>query len=83
MLPPFSTRAYYASLPAAAQNRITMVHFEKKQDDELQIIVTDQDIETLRRMIVSSSLMERRTFYGLKEYIETEYKDIIIKQASV
>lgn len=54
-----------------------MVHFGKKQDDELQIIVTGQDIESLRRMIVSSSLMERRTFYGLKEYIETEYKDVI------
>jgi hypothetical protein len=53
-----------------------MVHFGKKQDD-LQIIVTDQDIESLRRMIVSSSLMERRTFHGLKEYIETEYKDVI------
>lgn len=57
-----------------------MVHFGKTQDDELQIIVTGQDIEALRRMIVSSSLMERRTFYGLKEYIETEYKDIIVKQ---
>lgn len=57
-----------------------MVHFGKKQDDELQIIVTDQDIESLRRMIVSSSLIERRTFYDLKEYIETEFKDVIIKQ---
>lgn len=57
-----------------------MVHFGKTQDDELQIIVTGQDIESMRRMIVSSSLMERRTFYGLKEYIETEYKDIIVKQ---
>ena len=54
-----------------------MVHFGKTQDDELQIIVTGQDIESLRRMIVSSSLMERRTFYGLKDYIETEFKDII------
>ena len=54
-----------------------MVHFGKTQDDELQIIVTGQDIESLRRMIVSSSLMERRTFYGLKEYMETEFKDII------
>ena len=54
-----------------------MVHFGKTQDDELQIIVTGQGIESLRRMIVSSSLMERRTFYGLKEYIETEYKNII------
>lgn len=57
-----------------------MVHFGKTQDDELQVIVTDQDIEALHRMIVSASLMERRTFYGLKEYIETEYKDVIIKQ---
>lgn len=57
-----------------------MVHFGKTQDDELQIIVTGQNIESLRRMIVSSSLMERRTFYGLKEYIETEYKDVITKQ---
>ncbi len=54
-----------------------MVHFGKKQDGELQIILTDQDVESLHRMIVSSSLMERRTFYGLKEYIETEYKDVI------
>lgn len=54
-----------------------MVHFGKKQDDELQIIVTEQDIESLRRMIVSSALMERRTFYGLKEYIETEFKNVI------
>jgi len=54
-----------------------MVHFGKKQDGELQIIVTGQDIESLRRMIVSSSLMERRKFYRLKEYIETEYKDVI------
>ena len=54
-----------------------MIHFGKKQDDELQIIVTGQDIESLRRMIVSSSLMERRTFHELKEYIETEYKDVI------
>jgi len=54
-----------------------MVHFGKTQDDELQIIVTGQDIESLRRMIVSSSLMERRTFYGLKEYIETEFKNVI------
>ena len=60
-----------------------MVHFGKKQDDELQIIVTGQDIESLRRMIISSSLMERRTFYGLKEYIETEYKDIIVKQQAI
>lgn len=57
-----------------------MVHFGKTQDDELQIIVTGQDIEALRRMIVSSALMERRTFHRLKEYIETEYKDIITKQ---
>lgn len=57
-----------------------MVHFGKTQDAELQIIVTGQDIEALRRMIVSSSLMERRTFYGLKEYMETEFKDIITKQ---
>ena len=57
-----------------------MVHFGKTQPDELQIIVTGQNIESLRRMIVSSSLMERRTFYGLKEYIETEYKDVITKQ---
>jgi len=54
-----------------------MVHFGKKQDDELQIIVSGEDIEALRRMIVSSSLMERRTFHELKEYIETEYKDVI------
>ena len=53
-----------------------MVHFGKTQNDELQIIVTSQDARP-RHMIVSSSFMERRTFYGLKDYIETEFKDII------
>ncbi len=56
-----------------------MVHYGKTQTDELQIIVTDQDIEALRRTILSANLTERRVFFGLKHYIETEFKDIIEK----
>ena len=51
-----------------------MVHFGKTQQDELQIIVTGKDdIESLRQMILSSSLQERRAFYGLKQYIEDNF----------
>ena len=51
-----------------------MVHYGKTQQDELQIIVTGEgDIESLRQMIMSSSLQERRTFYGLKHYIEDNF----------
>ena len=51
-----------------------MIHYGKTQQDELQIIVTGEgDIESLRQMIMSSSLQERRAFYGLKHYIEDNF----------
>lgn len=56
-----------------------MVHYGKTQPDELQIIVTGQDVESLRRTILSANLTERRVFFGLKHYIEEEFKEIIEK----
>jgi len=50
-----------------------MVHYGKTQPDELQIIVTGQDIEALRRTILSANLTERRVFFGLKHYIEEKF----------
>lgn len=50
-----------------------MIHFGKTQTDELQIIVTGDSIESLRRAILSSDLTERRDLYRLKEYIEDNF----------
>ena len=52
-----------------------MVHFGKTRPDELQIIVSGEDIESLRQLILGSSLMERRKFFGLKQYIEENFKN--------
>lgn len=48
-------------------------HYGKRQTDELHIIVTGQDIESLRRIILSANLTERRVFFGLKHYIEENF----------
>lgn len=50
-----------------------MVHYGKTPTDELQIIISDDDIESLRQMILSASLQERRVFFGLKHYIEENF----------
>ena len=50
-----------------------MVHYGKTQPDELHIIVTGQDIEALRRTILSANLTERRIFFGLRKYIEENF----------
>lgn len=52
-----------------------MVHYGKTQSDELQIIVSDDDIEALRQTILSASLEERRVFFGLKKYIEDNFTE--------
>jgi len=54
-----------------------MVHFGKKQDDELQIIVTGQDIRNLQQMISGADLMRRRQFFDLKNYIENNYRELL------
>lgn len=50
-----------------------MVHYGKTQTDELQIIISDDDIESLRQLILGASLMERRKFFGLRKYIEENF----------
>lgn len=52
-----------------------MVHYGKTQSDELQIIISDTDIEALRQTILSASLEERRVFFGLKKYIEDNFSN--------
>lgn len=54
-----------------------MIHFGKTQNDELQIIVNGGDIEAMRRIIMQAGLEERRNFYGLKQYIEDNFKEIL------
>ena len=50
-----------------------MVHYGKTQTDELHIIISDDDIESLRQMIITASLQERRRFIGLRHYIEENF----------
>lgn len=53
-----------------------MVHYGKTQSDELQIIVSGDDVESLRQTILSACLEERRAFFGLKKYIEDNYSNV-------
>ena len=54
-----------------------MIHFGKNHEGDLQIIVSGSDVAALKRVIDAAPLAERRNFYNIKNYIETEYKDVI------
>lgn len=51
-----------------------MIHFGKTPDGELEIRLTGSHVQALSRMINSAPLQERRDFYALRHYIETEFK---------
>ena len=55
-----------------------MIHYGKTINGDLQIIVNEESIKEMLNIILSAPLMERRTFYGLKRYIEDNYKEILI-----
>ena len=53
-----------------------MIHYGKTINGDLQIIVNEESIKEMLNIILSAPLMERRTFYGLKRYIEDNYKEM-------
>ena len=58
-----------------------MIHYGKEpKNGDLHIIVPPCEISEIHELINSASLLQRRTFYGLKAYIEDEYKPQIIKK---
>lgn len=54
-----------------------MLHFGKTPDGELEIRATGDEVGTLYRAIAAAHLPERGTLYGLKSYMETEFRDHI------
>ena len=58
-----------------------MVHYGKEpQTGDLSIIVSPDEVKEIYELINSTTLLQRRTFYGLKAYIEDEYKPQITKK---
>lgn len=54
-----------------------MIHYGKTPQGELQLILTGEDVAHLHTMITGAGLEQRRVFYGLKTYIEDNYKEQI------
>lgn len=57
-----------------------MIHYGKTLQGELQLMLTGEDVAHLHTMITDAGLEQRRMFYGLKAYIEDEYKDELKKK---
>ncbi len=56
-----------------------MIHYGKTPQGELQLMLTGEDIAHLHTMITGAGIEQRRVFYGLKTYIEDNYKPQITK----
>ena len=58
-----------------------MIHYGKEpQTGDLNIIVPLDEVKEIYELINSTTLLQRRTFYGLKAYIEDNYKEQITKK---
>lgn len=50
-----------------------MIHYGKEpKNGDLHIIVSPDEVSEVYELFNSASLLQRRTFYGLKAYIEEE-----------
>ena len=56
-----------------------MIHYGKTPQGEQQLMLTGEDIAHLHTMITGAGIEQRRVFYGLKTYIEDNYKPQITK----
>ena len=58
-----------------------MIHYGKEpKNGGLHIIVPPDEVKEIYELINSTTLLQRRTFYGLKAYIEDNYKEQITKK---
>ena len=60
-----------------------MIHYGKEpKTGNLNIIVSPDEVKEIYELINSADLLQRRTFYGLKAYIEDEYKEQLTAKPS-
>ena len=52
-----------------------MIHYGKEPTGELLIRVSADEVKEVCDVLMSAGLQQRRTFYGLKRYIEDEYRE--------
>ena len=58
-----------------------MIHYGKEpQTGDLNIIVPPDEVKEIYELINSTTLLQRRTFYRLKAYIEDNYKEQLTKK---
>ena len=57
-----------------------MVHYGKEPTGELLIRVSSDEVNDVYQTLLGVGLLQRRTFYGLKAYIEDNYKEQITKK---
>lgn len=54
-----------------------MIHYGKELSGDLMIRLTPDEVNEVYQMILSAGLQQRRSFCGLKAYIEDNYRDRI------
>lgn len=52
-----------------------MIHYGKEPSGDLEIRISADDVCEIYQVLESASLLQRRTFDGLKAYIKKEYAD--------
>lgn len=52
-----------------------MINYGKHLDGDLEIRIPANEVAELWRVIDTAALQQRRTFYGLRAYIEENYND--------
>ncbi len=52
-----------------------MIHYGKELSGELLIRLSPDDVNEVYQVLMTAGLLQRRTFYGLKRYIEDEYRE--------
>lgn len=59
-----------------------MVHYGKEPSGELLIRLSPDEVSEVYQVLMTAGLLQRRTFYGLKQYIEDEYKEQLTAKPS-
>ena len=57
-----------------------MIHYGKEPSGNLRIEVTADEVGEVYKALDSSGLLQRRTFDGMKRYIEIEFKEELKNQ---
>lgn len=52
-----------------------MIHYGKEPSGNLRIEVPAEEVGEVYKVLDSAGLLQRRTFDGMKRYIESEFKE--------